>query len=405
MNEAVQGGRNAGPQAVRMRADGDAVAPPTAEPPAVAPPTQSSGRRRWITAGLAVVLAAGAVSAWQAGVFAAVRSPDAAAGPPAPATATVVRADITATTPVAATLGYAGSYTVTGLGSGTLTWLPQPGQVIGQGQVLYETGNGSPVVLLYGTVPAWRVLSEGVAGADVSQLNHDLVALGDADGAEVAAAGWDYFSWQTAAGVQQLEEHLGVSAPAGSLSLGQAVFEPGPIRVSQLTGSLAGPASGPVLQATSDQQVVMIALDVSQESEVEAGDQVTVTLPDGGTTPGVVSSIGTVATTTPASQQQGESPATTIPVTVTLTDPAAVGTLDQAPVTVNITTATAHDVLMVPVTALLARSPGSYDVELIGARNTRRDVAVTPGIFDDNTGMVQVTGALTPGQRVVVAGS
>ena len=30
---------------------------------------------------------------------------------------------------------------------------------------------------------------------------------------------------------------------------------------------------------------------------------------------------------------------------------------------------------------------------------------MTPGIFDDNTGMVQVTGNLTPGQRVVVASS
>jgi hypothetical protein len=373
---------------------------------AVAQPAESSGRRGWVAAGLVVVvLAAAAVAAWQAGVFAAVRSPDTVVQPPAPASAAVVRADITATTPVAATLGYAGSYSVTGQGSGTLTWLPQPGQVISQGQVLYETGNGSPVVLLYGTVPAWRTLSEGVAGADVTQLNHDLVALGDADSAELAAAGWDYFSWETAAGVQQLQEHLGVSAPPGSLSLGQAVFEPGPIRVTQLTGSLAGPASGPVLQASSDQQVVTIALDVSQESEVRTGDQVTVTLPDGSTTPGVVSSVGTVATTTPASQQQGGSPATTIAVTVTLTDPAAAGPLDQAPVTVNITTSTARDVLMVPVTALLARSPGGYAVEVIGTGNTRRDVPVTPGIFDDNTGMVQVTGALTPGQRVVVAGS
>jgi hypothetical protein len=395
MSETVQGGRDAGGQAARLRAEGDAVAPPTV----------SGGRRGWIAAGLVVVLAAGAVSAWQAGVLPAVRSPGAVAGPPAPATAAVVRQDIRATTPVAATLGYAGSYPVTGQGSGTLTWLPQPGQVISQGQVLYETDNGSPVVLLYGTVPAWRVLSEGVAGADVSQLNHDLVALRDADSAELAAGGWDYFSWQTAAGVQQLEEHLGVSDPPGSLSLGQAVFEPGAIRVTQLTGSLAGPASGPVLEATSDQQVVMIALDVSQESEVETGDQVTVTLPDGSMTPGVVASIGTVATTTPASEQAGVSPATTIPVTVTLTDPAAAGTLDQAPVTVDITTATAHDVLMVPVTALLARSPGRYDVEVIGAGNARRDVAVTPGIFDDSTGMVQVAGALTPGQRVVVAGS
>jgi multidrug efflux pump subunit AcrA (membrane-fusion protein) len=92
----------------------------------------------------------------------------------------------------------------------------------------------------------------------------------------------------------------------------------------------------------------------------------------------------------------------TIPVTVTLTDPQAAGTLDQAPVTVNITTATAKNALVVPVGALLARAPGGYDVEVAAPGNTRRYVPVTTGIFDDLYGLVQVTGALTPGQRVVV---
>ena len=187
----------------------------------------------------------------------------AGAGRPAPATQAVVREDLSATTPVSATLGYAGSYPVTGPGGGTLTWLPRAGQVIGQGQVAYRVDNGSPVVLLYGGVPAWRNLGEGLTGADVSQLNHDLVALGDAARSEISAAGWDYFSWETAYGVQQLEEHLGVSSPPGSLSLGQVVFEPEAIRVSQVTGRLGGPAAGPVLAATSDRHQVSIPLDAS----------------------------------------------------------------------------------------------------------------------------------------------
>ena len=161
------------------------------------------------------------MSAWRAGVFSpAGSSGSGPQGRPAPATQAVVREDLSATTPVTATLGYAGSYRVTGQGGGTLTWLPPAGQVIGQGQVLYRVDNGSPVVLLYGGVPAWRNLGEGVTGADVSQLNHDLVALGDAARSEISAAGWDYFSWETAYGVQKLEEHLGVSSPPGSLSAG-----------------------------------------------------------------------------------------------------------------------------------------------------------------------------------------
>jgi len=364
----------------------------------------SRGRRRggWVAAGLVAVLAAGVVSAWRTGAFSLAATPATGSrGALPPATAAVARRDIAAKTPVSATLGYAGSWTVRGQGGGTLTRLPKAGQVTGQGQALYWVDNGSPVVLLYGRVPAWRALDEGVTGADVSQLNHDLVALGDASRSEISSAGWDYFSWETAYGVQKLEERLGVSFPPGSLSLGQVVFGPAALRVATVTGSLGGSASGPVLTATSDRHVVTIPLDASQQSEVKAGDRVTVTLPDGTTTPGVVASVGTVAVTSGS----GGNATTTIPVEVKLTDPRAAGNLDQAPVTVNITTATARDALVVPVTALLAQSSGGYAVEVVGPGNTRRYVPVRPGISDDASGLVQVTGALAPGQRVVVPAS
>jgi hypothetical protein len=363
--------------------------------------TVSRGRGRWVALGIAVVVAAGAAATWLVGVFSPAASSGAGPGASAPATAAVVRQDIAATTPLTATLGYAGSYPVRGQGAGTLTWLPPAGQVIRQGHALYKTGNGSPVVLLYGSVPDWRPLGEGVTGEDVSQLNHDLVALRDADSANVSALGWDYFSWETAAAVQRMESGLGVFAPSGSLPLGSVVFEPEALRVSQVTASLGGPANGPVLAATSDRHVVTVSLEVSQQTEVKAGDRVTVALPDGTTTPGAVSSVGTVATTSGS----GGDTTTTIPVQVTLTDPQAAGTLDQAPVTVNITTATARDALAVPVGALLAQATGGYVVEVIGPGNTRRWVPVKPGIFDDASGLVQVTGALAPGQRVVVPAS
>jgi len=389
MSGTVSRGREAGLQAEAVAAAGAG---------------RLRGRRRggWVAAGIVVVLAAGAVAGWRAGVFSAPAASSGSGLGATQATAVVRRQDLSAMTPVAATLGYAGTYTVTGQGGGTLTSLAHAGQVISQGQVLYQTGNGSPVVLLYGSVPDWRAMSAGTTGADVAQLNHDLVNLGYAGRAGIAAAGWDYYSLETAYAAQRLEEHLGVSFPPGSLSLGQVVFEPEAIRVAQVTGSLGGPASGPVLQATSDRHVVTIALDTSQEPEVKAGGAVSVTLPDGTTTPGVVSSVGTVAATSTSSDG---TTTTTIPVQVRLTDPGAAGTLDQAPVTLNITTATARDVLAVPVTALLARSPGGYVVEVAGPGDTRRYVPVTPGIFDDNSGLVQVSGALAPGQRVVVASS
>jgi hypothetical protein len=370
---------------------------------AVPEASRSHSRGRWVALGVVVSVVAGAVWAWRAEVFSpASSSGSGQQGAAAPATQPVTRHDISATTPVAATLGYAGSYQVTGQGSGTLTWLPSAGAVIRQGNVLYKIDNGSPVVLLYGNVPAWRDLSEGLTGQDVSQLNHALVALGDADRANIVVEGWDYYSWETAVGVENLEAHLGVSYPSGSLSLGQVVFKPEALRVSMLSGSLGGQASGPVLSATSDRHVVTINLDASQQSEVKAGDAVSVTLPDGATTPGVISSVGTVATTTAG---PSGSTTTTIPVQVKFAHPDAAGTLDQAPVTVNITTSTARNALVVPVGALLAQSSGGYAVEVVGAGNIRRLVPVSVGLTDDADGLVQVTGALAPGQRVVVPAS
>jgi hypothetical protein len=351
--------------------------------------------RRYRTVGVVlvlVVLAAGAGIAWASGAFRPHRSSGAGQGAPS-ATSTVTRQDLSSSTPVSATLGYSGSYTVRGQGVGRLTSLPSAGQVVRQGQVLYQVDNGSPVVLLYWSVPAWRTLDEGLTGQDVTQLNHDLVALGYANSSDVAAAGWDYFSWETADGVQQLESALGVSSPAPSLPLGSVVFEPSAIRVTNLLGSMGGPAGGPVLAATSDQHVVIIPLSTSEQSEVAVGDPVTITLPDNASTPGKISEVGTVASGTASSA--------TIQVTVTLMHPSAAGTLDQAPVTVYITTASVTNALVVPVGALLAQ-PGGYAVEVVGTGNTRRLVRVTVGIFNDNSGMVQVIGALAPGERVVV---
>lgn len=359
--------------------------------------------KRRATASLVVVAAlvgGGGVAAWRAGAFASSHQPAAASGnAPPPATQAVVRRDLSSSTPVSATLGYAGSYTVAGQGGGTLTWLPWAGHAISQGQVLYRVDNGTPVVLLYGSVPDWRAMSEGVTGADVTQLNHDLVSRGYASSATISALGWDYYSWETAYGVQLLEEHAGVTNPPGSLSLGAVVFEPTALRVATVTGSLGNPASGPVLTATSDQHVVTIALDASMQSEVAASDAVTVTLPNGSVTPGVISSVGAVAS--------GSGSNATIPVYVRLTHPQAAGSLDEAPVTVNITTdSSPGPVLVVPVTALLAQASGGYDVEVAGPGSTRRYVPVAVGpVFDDADGLVQVTGALTPGQRVVVPAS
>ena len=87
----------------------------------------------------------------------------------------------------------------------------------------------------------------------------------------------------------------------------------------------------------------------------------------------------------------------------TPTDPAATGSLDQAPVQVSIITASVTNALVVPVDALLALANGGYAVEVIGSKGVHHLVAVTLGLFDDADGLVQVIGSgLAAGQRVVV---
>jgi Putative peptidoglycan binding domain len=351
------------------------------------------GRWRWVAAGAVVLVAAGGVAAGVTGGFGRSGHPS-AGNANATSTATVARRSLVSQTQVDATLGYAGSYRVAGQGGGTVTGLPPAGRVIRQGQVLYRVDNGTPVFLLYGTVPAWRALSEGLTGADVAQLNRDLVALGYAAGAQLGpASGGDYFSAETAYALEKLQAHLGLTV-TGTLPAGQAVFLPSALQVTTVNASLGSPASGTVLTATSTTPVVTIALNAAQQTEVHDGDHVTITLPDGRTTPGVVTSVAAVAS--------GSGSSATVTVQLTLSDPKAAAGLDQAPVEVAITTGSVAGVLVVPVDALLARASGGYAVEMTGPRGHHL-VAVTPGLFDDAAGLVQVTGTgLAAGQHIVV---
>jgi hypothetical protein len=318
--------------------------------------------------------------------------------------ATVERRSLSTQTQFSGTLGYAGSYTVLGRVPGTVTWLPKVGQVIRDCQVLYRVDE-SPVVLLYGSTPAYRTLAAGATGADVAQLNRDLVALGYVDDVDVDSA-WDEFNWATRAGVDELQRLLNVTQ-TGRLDLGDVVFLPTAVRVISLQAGLGAPASGPVLRASTTARTVSVALQPDLQSEVKAGDRVMITLPDGSTTPGRVTSVGKVATvpSTNSGGSGGADSGPTVPVHIRPTHPRATGSLDRALVEVAITDQTVHNVLAVPVNGLLARAGGGYAVEEVSGDSGHHLVAVTPGLFDDAAGMVQVSGpGLAAGQRVVVPG-
>jgi len=257
-------------------------------------------RTTWVLAGaavLAAVVAAGGVA-----VTSGAKQASAAAQPAAANTAQVEKRTLSAMVSQPGTLTYrarsdGSPYSVTNRARGTYTQLPAVGQVVHQGQVLYQV-TGSPVVLLYGQVPAYRDLSDGMTGTDVTELNAGLVKLGYATSAQLDPHS-DYFSLETAYALEKLQAKLGVTQ-TGTLTLGQAVFLPAAIQVTGLgaTTVLGGPATpgSALLTASSTTPVVTVDLDAAQQTEVKAGEHVSITLPSNQVTPGVVSSVGTVAT-------------------------------------------------------------------------------------------------------------
>jgi len=333
------------------------------------------------------------------------------------ATTAVVRTNLTSTVQVGGSIGYDGSYTVAALhGGGVYTWLPEPGAVIKQDQPLYSVGN-VPVPLLYGSLPAYRQFDVGMSdGADVGQLTRDLIALGYGAGLTPD----NHYSEATAAAVQRWQKAVGLQE-TGEIPLGEAVFEPGPIRVTSVTPAVGTPAGGGiVLTATGTTPIVGVDLDVSEEYLVKPGDAVTVVLPDGTTTVGGhIETVGTVATCPGgggvgaggASGAAGQSPCSsagsnsspTVTVTITLDSTPAGAAYDQAPVNVNITTQTVGHVLAVPVNALLALAGGGYGVDVVTGK-TSHLTGVTTGLYSDT--LVQVSGSgLTAGTQVEVPSS
>ncbi len=360
-------------------------------------------RRGVIAVGAACVIAIAAVAAFL--TSRGTPAPPAAAGQVA--TQRVSQGTLTSQEQENGTVEYAHSYTVTAPSAGVYTALPQAGQVVKQGQSLFRM-SGQPVVLLYGDTPAYRTLFAGMSGADVAELNADLVALGDASRASVPAGSYT-FTAATAAGLSRLQGALGLPV-TGDLPLGQAVFLPGAVDVSSVTPGIGETAAtgAMVLGVTSTTLQVAVQIDASQQSLVHVGDVASITLPDGSIAPGKVTRVAQVATTPSSSSTSGWQPSTSSSVEVDIAPdkPAVFQGLDNAVLDVAITTASVQRALAVPVTALLAQASGGYGVEVVQPDGTHKLVPVQLGIFDDGAGLVQVTGAgLKAGEEVVVAGT
>jgi hypothetical protein len=360
-------------------------------------------RKTWL-AGAAVLVAVTAL-----GGAVAISGADAstsAAPEPATGTATVTKGTLSAMVAMPGTLTHrarpdGSPYSVVNQARGVYTELPEDGDQIDCGSVLYRVDD-VPVLLLCGTVPAYRDLGAGDRGSDVRQLNANLHQLGYDEGAAVDPEG-DLFTAATerALGVLQRRKDLDAT---GTLEFARTVFLPEPVRIAGVTGRLGGSAEpgGEVVAATSGTLEVQVTLDAAQQGEVSEGDLARITLPGNKLVTGKVDRIGAVAQ---SRDERGDVADATIPAFIALDNPADAAGLDRAPVRVEITTTGVEDALSVPVTALLGKSGGGFAVEVVRDGDRRELVGVTLGLFDTTGGRVQVDGDLAEGDVVVVPAS
>ena len=312
------------------------------------------------------------------------------------ATAQVTKRDLEEREELSGTLGYGEQTDVSLAGAGTITALPALGTVVDRGQTLVEV-DGRAVPLWLGDRPLWRQLdSSSDDGADIQEVEANLVALGIATADELTVD--QNWTSATTSAVKEWQESLGRDE-TGVVAPGDAVVLPGAVRIAGHPATVGAPASGPVATVTGATRQVTVDLAATKQSLVSKDQAVEVELPDGTVLPGTITSVGTVAEAE-ASEDPMNPSEPTIEVIVSLADASQAGSLDEAPVIVRVVTSAAQGVLAVPVDALLALAEGGYAVERVASGGAGDLVPVETGAFAD--GWVEITGDLAEGDDVVV---
>ena len=314
------------------------------------------------------------------------------------ATATVTKGDLVGETTVQGTLHYADSYTLKSAFEGVVTALPTPGTALTQGSHVYTVA-GNNTYLLHGATPAWRAFEEGMSdGEDVTQLETALSELGYFEATPNA-----HFDWNTIAAIKKWQKALTLPQ-SGSLPLGTVLFAPEDLRIGALKARVGDNATmeTELFTVSSSRQIISANLKLSDQALGVVGNSVTVRLPGSAAT-----TTGTITSVEPPREKAGEegSKETTkeriIPITVTPDDTSALEGLQEASVSLGLTSETRTGVLSVPLGALVALSTDQFGVEVVDDKGEIRRVPVTVGLFAGDR--VEVSGdEIAEGQRVVV---
>ncbi|GGS75931.1 efflux RND transporter periplasmic adaptor subunit [Nonomuraea spiralis] len=360
-----------------------------------APPPRPGRRRRGgrtiiALLGVAAVAGAAVLAINPGGLLDGGATPATSAAALPPASTPVVRQTLNDTRDADGELGYGPVTTAVARKPGTITWLPDSGDQISRGRSLYRLDN-KPVMLLYGTTPAYRDLRIGTKGKDVENLERNLRKLGY-DGFTVD----DEYTYDTAQAVREWQDDRGLDE-TGEVELGRVVFAPGKVRVESMEAEKGQPTAPgqKVLTYTGTKKVVTAKLAAEDQRMAKKGTKVSVTMPDGKNVTGRITEVATIIE---PGEGQNADPETRLEVLVSLGTAKAAKGLDKAAVKVTFTADRRKGVLTVPVSALVALQEGGYGVEVVEDGGSRY-LAVKTGLFAG--GRVEVSGdGLTEGMTV-----
>jgi peptidoglycan hydrolase-like protein with peptidoglycan-binding domain len=283
-------------------------------------------------------------------------------------------------------LGYGEATELNGQG-GVITRVPEEGELLERGDAAWDVDGQPGPAVIFGGLPQWRRIdSSAEDGADILQLEYNLVMLGfDAGTVD------EEFDSDTREAIKDWQESRGLDR-TGVIEIGDLVVVPDPVRVDEIKLPVGAEATGAVLGVTDVDQVVTLNAEIDQLDLFEVGDGVLVELPDDRRVGGTVTEIAKTAT----ADQDG---AVTVEVLIALDEPEP--SLVAAPVTVIVQKTRVDDAVVVPIRALLALAEGGYAVEKVSGGSTTL-VPVELGEFGD--GVVQVTSdSIVDGDTVVVA--
>lgn len=191
----------------------------------------------------------------------------------------VTRGEVTYADAVSVTLDAAGSEdrpVVTG-------HVPEVGTVLNAANIALEVA-GRPVIVLPGALPAYRTLSIGMRGPDVTQLKQALDGMGFWAGDTAS----DVFEYDTATALGALYEQIGYSAPTGgsqaqeTLQSAERAARDAGVQLAQAQAALQEATSSGAKNVISEQAAVTSANDAlvdAQDALATAQQGVLPTLP------------------------------------------------------------------------------------------------------------------------------